>query len=71
MFWSCKEILDTRNKWRKCIDARQERENTCFKGGDARHKYRIALDNYEMLWCEYRYALYGCAKLPLDPNTIA
>jgi hypothetical protein len=49
------EIKLNRDRWKACNKARNERENTCFKGGDDNHKAVIATNDDHIKNCDNEY----------------
>ena len=65
--YSCKDLLDIEELWRKCAEARKDREFHCFRGGDRGHRIQIAQAENEAAVCWWRFRKEGC-PLELIPG---
>ncbi len=59
-WWSCKALEDLTNKWALCADARRNRENKCFRGGDKGHRIEIAHAEFQVSYGYYLLRYWNC-----------
>lgn len=60
LWWSCDAIEDLTHKWERCAEARRNRENRCFRGGDKGHRLQIAQAEYQVSYGYYLLRYWNC-----------
>jgi RHS repeat-associated protein len=67
LFWSCDDMEKLKDKWKACANARRERENKCFRGGDRTHQEAIANADYQVSYCYYLLRYWECPGYYFPP----
>ncbi len=58
--YSCNDIQRLRDNWDAYAEARRNRENRCFRGGNKGHQLATANAEFQVSFCEYLLRKKGC-----------